>query len=167
VAKEIKKKGGFTLFELLVVIAVIGILSSFILVSVSSSRAKARDAKRESNLREINLAMEMCYTEVNCGGGVSSYIDTGNCATPPCPNEVTTIGDYLLQVACDPSDQECTSSSSGDQVYKWAGGGTNKKYCLFTKKEAEPDIWICASQKGVSTKKFTSPSTPNINDCCF
>tara|TARA_B100002051_G_C16744745_1_gene646738 strand:- start:6073 stop:6804 length:732 start_codon:yes stop_codon:yes gene_type:complete len=53
------KTKGFTLAELLVVIAVISILSSFIFVNVSDSRASARDAQRKSDLRELQSAIEL------------------------------------------------------------------------------------------------------------
>lgn len=49
---------GFTLIELMVVITVIGILASVVLVSMSGSRPKARDARRYSDLRQISPAME-------------------------------------------------------------------------------------------------------------
>ncbi|MFH0852007.1 MAG: prepilin-type N-terminal cleavage/methylation domain-containing protein [bacterium] len=52
---------GFTLMELLVVIAIIGLLSGVVLVSLSSARAKARDAKRKTDLSQIQLALEMYY----------------------------------------------------------------------------------------------------------
>ncbi|MFH1551303.1 MAG: prepilin-type N-terminal cleavage/methylation domain-containing protein [bacterium] len=57
------KKRGFTLVELLVVIAIIGILSSVVLVSVQSARAKARDARRLSDLNQISTALELYYAQ--------------------------------------------------------------------------------------------------------
>lgn len=59
--KEQKNSVGFTLIELLVVISIIGLLSSIVLTSVNSARAKARDARRKSDLRTISLALELYY----------------------------------------------------------------------------------------------------------
>jgi prepilin-type N-terminal cleavage/methylation domain-containing protein len=56
-----KNKKGFTLIELLVVIAIIGILSTLSVLALSSARARARDAKRISDIRQIQTALEMYY----------------------------------------------------------------------------------------------------------
>ena len=61
--KSSKKNKGFTLIELLVVIAIIGILAGIVLVSLSGTRAKARDAQRQSDIRQTSLAMEMYYSD--------------------------------------------------------------------------------------------------------
>lgn len=58
--KNVKKRG-FTLIELLVVIAIIGILSSIVMASLNSARAKSRDAKRLSDIKSLQLALELYF----------------------------------------------------------------------------------------------------------
>lgn len=55
------KKDGFTLIELLVVIAIIGLLSSVVLTSLNSTRVKARDARRQTDLKQFQLALELYF----------------------------------------------------------------------------------------------------------
>jgi prepilin-type N-terminal cleavage/methylation domain-containing protein len=72
-------KRGFTLIELLVVISIVSFLSSVILASLNSARAKARDAKRLQDLTQIRTALTMYYTD----NGVypsSSGAWRGNCS---------------------------------------------------------------------------------------
>lgn len=57
------EKKGFTLIELLVVVAIIGLLSTVIFVSLGSARAKARDMKRKSDMRQVGLALELYYDD--------------------------------------------------------------------------------------------------------
>lgn len=59
------QKKGFTLIELLVVIAIIGLLSTLAVVALGSARLKARDAKRLSDLKQIQTALELYYTDQN------------------------------------------------------------------------------------------------------
>jgi type II secretion system protein G len=54
-----KTKQGFTLIELLVVVAIIGILSSVVSAQLSSVRQKSRDAKRITNVKEIQKALNL------------------------------------------------------------------------------------------------------------
>ena len=54
-----KKKTGFTLIELLVVLAIIGMLTGIVLVSLGKARARARDVRRMSDIRQVVTAQQM------------------------------------------------------------------------------------------------------------
>lgn len=52
---------GFTLIELLVVIAIIALLSSVVIASLSTARAKSRDARRLADISQVRTALELYY----------------------------------------------------------------------------------------------------------
>ncbi|MDO8593055.1 MAG: prepilin-type N-terminal cleavage/methylation domain-containing protein [bacterium] len=60
-----KKQSGFTLIELLVVIAIIGLLSTLAVVALNNARAKSRDAKRVSDIKQVQTALELYYNDKN------------------------------------------------------------------------------------------------------
>ena len=70
-----KKILGFTLIELLVVISIIGFLTTVAVVSLNSSRKKARDARRLSDISQIQKALDLYYDENG------SYIISGSCSS--------------------------------------------------------------------------------------
>jgi prepilin-type N-terminal cleavage/methylation domain-containing protein len=55
------KRKGFTLVEILIVVSIIGLLSSIVLVGLGSFRARGRDARRIADLRETQNALELYY----------------------------------------------------------------------------------------------------------
>jgi prepilin-type N-terminal cleavage/methylation domain-containing protein len=63
--KALKHSRGFTLIELMVVIAVIGLLSSIIVVILTSARTDSRDTKRVADLKEITTALQLYYDTYN------------------------------------------------------------------------------------------------------
>ena len=119
---------GFTLIELLVVIAVIGMLASIVLVSLGPARAKARDAKRVSDIRQISLAMELCYGDTACNGvNDSTYLPI---AATVQRLTTTAIGTYMPTIPMDPGGGPatviCTTPSTPNSE-TFAGA-----YCGFT-----------------------------------
>ena len=63
--KKSFKSKGFTLVELLVVVAIIGILASVVLTSLNSARAKGRNARRVSDIKQLVNAFNLALTATN------------------------------------------------------------------------------------------------------
>lgn len=59
-----KNNRAFTLVELIMVIAIVGILASVTIASLGNSRQKADDAKRAQDLQQVKTALEL-YAEKN------------------------------------------------------------------------------------------------------
>ena len=60
-----RRFGGFTIIELLIVVAIIGILVSLTIVLIGGARTKARDAQRLADVKQMQTALELYYTDVN------------------------------------------------------------------------------------------------------
>ena len=56
-------KKGFTLIELLVVISIIGTLVGLIVNNLTDARARARDARRKSELSQLKTALRLYYND--------------------------------------------------------------------------------------------------------
>lgn len=59
--KIIKKNQGFTLIELMIVIAIIAILATLGVTNFASAIRRARDSKRQSDIVAVQKALETCY----------------------------------------------------------------------------------------------------------
>ena len=97
----ILKKKGFTLIELLVVIGIIGVLASIVLASLDGTKKKGRDARRISDLKQIQLALELYY-DANASFPGTIYNST-----------LETAG-YISKVPTDPSST--VACTDGTQV---------------------------------------------------
>jgi len=103
------KKQGFTLVELLVTIAIIGILASIIVVNISGARKQARDAKRQSELKSIQTALEQ-YANLNNG----LY-----------PSDLSQLSPFINPIPIDPmTGQESCSKHVCDYIYSNPEGDT-------------------------------------------
>lgn len=94
---------GFTLVELLVVISIIGLLSSVILSALNSARAKAEDNKHIQSLSQLKRAMELYYDQngsypqlpVASSWRINSWDAPGNFFIPKDNNRLAALAPYL------------------------------------------------------------------------
>lgn len=113
-------KKGFTLLELLIVVAIIGLLASLILVGLASFRTRGRDARRVADLKQVQNGLEVYYTknlEYPCNAYSGDSSSWSNLTS-----ELTTSGIGIRQVPQDPLGEShsygyATPSSSDCQSY--------------------------------------------------
>ena len=107
---------GFTIVEIIIVIALIGVLSAFFINTSTNSLKKGRDGKRKSDLEQIRSGIETyradCDTyplSLTFGGAL-----TGNDSTIRCPS--TTL--YMSLTPQDPQNAQ------GLSYLYWSNGVT-------------------------------------------
>lgn len=134
-------KKGFTLIELLVVISIIAVLSTVGLVSYTDFLKKSRDAKRQSDLKFIQSALE----EYHADQIYYPITGTGNCPSP---------GDGRFRVGCALTNTSGTKTyltkvpndpiANSDYSYvPWPSSCNNTStnctsYCLFANMDTTP-----------------------------
>lgn len=68
-----KNKKGFTLIEMLVVISIIGLLTTMIIISVGRVRKNSIDTRRKANLENVRGAITMYYSVKNSWPSFTSW----------------------------------------------------------------------------------------------
>jgi len=113
-------KKGFTIIELLVTIAIVAVLSSVILVALSNAKEKSRDARRLSDMNEIQNALNLYFTDNNRFPIVTPAVDiTGSDAFSI---EIEGAG-VISETPTDPVN-------TGGLVYSYVSSSSGADYTL-------------------------------------
>lgn len=124
---------GFTLIEMLVVIAIISVLAAIVLFSVEEARKSSRDKQRKIDLKNMQLAVEL-YKEahdvypLSCKGDQPNRLNswggalTGNqsCSNPSDYMIVGVVPNFISKLPKDPRE-------SGSAGYVYASDGKTYK----------------------------------------
>jgi type IV pilus assembly protein PilA len=115
--KMMRKNEGFTLIELMIVIAIIGILAAIAIPQFSAYRTRSYNSAAEADLRNAATAQE------------AYYVDNQTYKATPTSLIGSTYGFYTsanVTVGGDAADQQYTMTSyhsSGNRTYSLAGPG--------------------------------------------
>ncbi len=149
-----KSKSGFSLLEMLIVVAIIGILASVILNAVGTVRGKARDVKRKAEISQFGRLFGVsCYLP-DAGEGVYDlkYI---------VDEMVSKNADYAKYVSQMPRDPS-TEDGDTETLYKYIVTA-EKKCALYANFESEsqavtlPNIQTATPGAGTGVFEATTP----------
>ena len=95
----ISQRKGFTLIEILIVVAIIAILASVVLVGLGPTQQSGRDARRISDLKEIQNGLELFYNKC---GFYPGLVDSSGACTAGTPG--TTWDDLATALTSSSTD---------------------------------------------------------------
>lgn len=164
---------GFTLVELLVVMAILAILATVSLANFRTSQIKARDAERKANLRQIANALEAymndhaSYPASGTGanlGKIMSCADGGGSCTNPTPCEWTGT---LSREFCDTNNtvymKEVASDPIGTPRFCYESDGRSFKIYAKLENENDPEKkgpYTCATVTNYNFGVSSGNTTP-------
>ncbi len=130
--QNVRTQRGFTIIELLVVVAIIGLLSSVVLSSLAEARAKARDTERLQELRQVQTALEQyrtTYGQFPATGTSGNPVLRAQCAGLPETGTLTGASGWVPNVAPTfisvlPADPKPGATGTG-QCYAYMSDGAN------------------------------------------
>lgn len=122
-----KKYLGFSLIELLTVMAFLSILIVATIIMLKPSLVKAYDGQRKSDLKKIKNALEDYYNDYNCYPPADTLQNA-------CLGEETALSAYIRKVPCDPQTKEAYLYVPFPNVSNTCGG-----YRVFAKLDNDQD----------------------------
>jgi len=144
---------GFTLIELMVVIAIIGILATVVFVGAGPAGKQSRDTQRQADLRDVQTALELYenrygrYPEgCNAAGTWSGQADSsyacfaptepyilGVVNNPPNPNTDRPFAEFMVNLPTDPK------KVNGNEGYVYTTNADGSVYKFMVKNTVESE----------------------------
>ncbi len=146
-----QKVGGFTLIEILIVVAIISILASIVLVGIGPTEQLGRDARRVSDLHQVQTALELYYAKCGNypGGPVAGGVCPGYASAGGYDGLVTSITGSAIGVNAMPNDPQKSKK------YYYITTNTGSSYVLGTTLE---------NINGSVFSGYTAPSLAGYTD---
>lgn len=140
-ATQSRTYAGFTLVEILVVMAIIGILATIGTSSFLTSRLRGRDSERKNALSQVQRAAELYYNDFNRYPEESELVWGDEFVDAANPSTV-----YMSVVPEDPR--------APDQSYLYEVSADGQRYRLYARLENTLDLATDLDSNGTSGDEF-------------
>lgn len=151
--------GGFTLIELMIVIAIIAGLATMFISTFPAGQKRSRDTARRSDLKQYQTALELYANRTSTGAYPTQ--------TSPLDPSTTSFCQNLGLTGTCPTDPKTgtNSCSAGSCGYNYVSSANGSLYSLWTRLEspsnnAAPFYILCSS--GIAKESATAPTSASI-----
>ena len=160
---------GFTLLELLIIIVILGVLTTLIMGNFFTSLKKGRDAQRKGDLEQIQRSLEMYYEDKKAYPLTAAFDLTHGysfCESAVRQNCLATEKAYMLKLPRDPSGGQSYGYESADGTYYklYACLENSQQVLPYT---SNPTAFNCQQQcfdkDNNSVKCIWGVSSPNVS----
>jgi prepilin-type N-terminal cleavage/methylation domain-containing protein len=156
-----RPQSGFTLVELTVVIAVLGMLMSIALPNLNSTQASARDAQRRADLTSYRIALER-YFNLNASYPIGSDEDYRDTSGPSgigifAASSPLIAAGFMPAVVRDPVNAAVSGTAL---YYRYLSDDRGLNYVLYARLESGSNTWWLMHANGTSEGSSNEPSIP-------
>jgi|CXWL01.1.fsa_nt_gi general secretion pathway protein G len=151
---------GFTLLELLIVMAIIGVIAAIVLMALDQSRIKGRDAGRKAQALEILKGLELFYSDSGTYPDDGTPVDSTNGGTISTIGSSFVGGMYFRRLPDEPNlYQYCVSADKRSMILavntEEDKGGSN--YCSILRGPAADygcTAWYASNANDLCSTRF-------------
>ncbi len=151
------KYKAFTLIELLLAMAIMGILAVMLIGNFNTTMKRGRDAQRKNDLSQLQKALELYYEENSrypIGWASNDIFRKKLCTTPSCLASETV---YMIKTPNDPSSSF---------TYRYEPDANGSSYYLYTYIENDLDQGSAVSLTGYTTGEKCDAAKTTV-DCRY